>query len=94
MQSLPFVRQRRRCAHALPQALLERAVGAPATRSSPLLWRVYVAHELAAGRPDAARRIFLRAVHACAWAKARPCPDTCSAALPPSIRARGMKYAS
>lgn len=60
--------------HALRQALLERAAGAPGTRSNPLLWRAYVAHELAAGRPDAARRVFLRAVHACAWAKARPCP--------------------
>ncbi|KAK9818916.1 hypothetical protein WJX81_005554, partial [Elliptochloris bilobata] len=65
-----------RCEAALPaaghrvQALLERAVATPATRGSPLLWRVYIAHELAAGRPDAARRVFLRGVHACAWAKA------------------------
>ncbi len=51
---------------------LERAATAPATRGNPLLWRVYLAHELAAGRPDAARRVFLRAVHACAWAKVRP----------------------
>jgi hypothetical protein len=54
------------------QGLLERAAAAPATRGCPLFWRVYVAHELAAGRPDAARRVFLRGVHACAWAKARP----------------------
>ena len=35
-----------------------------------LLWRCYLAYELHRGRPESARRIMLRAVHACTWCKA------------------------
>lgn len=42
-----------------------------------VLWRAYLAYELEAlkqpsrpsDRPDAARRVFFRALHACPWAK-------------------------
>ncbi len=34
-------------------------------RSCPLLWRCYVEAELSFGRPQAARRVFLRAIHEC-----------------------------
>jgi hypothetical protein len=34
------------------------------------LWQAYTQHELAAGRLDAARKLFLRAVHACPGSKA------------------------
>lgn len=42
-----------------------------------VLWRAYLAFELDAlkapsqppGRPDAARRVFFRALHACPWSK-------------------------
>jgi len=68
----PRPKRKPRARGGAAQGLRERAAAAPATRGCPLFWRVYIAHELAAGRPDAARRVFLRGVHACAWAKARP----------------------
>lgn len=43
---------------------------AGAAGATPLVWRVYQAYELAAGRPDAAKRVFFRAVNACPWSKA------------------------
>ena len=52
------------------QRLFERAVNHRQTRQSPLLWRCYLAYELHRGRPESARRIMLRAVHACTWCKA------------------------
>ncbi len=52
------------------QRLFERAVNHKQTRQSPLLWRCYLAYELHRGRPESARRIMLRAVHACTWCKA------------------------
>ena len=33
------------------------------------MWRMYLRFEAARGRPEIARRIFLRAIHACPWAK-------------------------
>lgn len=57
------------------RSLLERSVStasknASATRSKVLLWRVYLAYELALGRPDSARRVYFRAINACPWSKA------------------------
>ena len=52
------------------QRLFERAVNHRQTRTSPLLWRCYLAYELHRRRPENARRIMLRAVHACTWCKA------------------------
>jgi len=46
------------------------AAVAAAAGATPLVWRVYQAYELAGGRPDAAKRVFFRAVNACPWSKA------------------------
>lgn len=52
------------------QALFEQAVSEKCGQHFPLLWRCYMSYELHRGRPDAARRILLRAVHTCPGAKA------------------------
>jgi len=44
--------------------------GGAVAGATPLVWRVYQAYELAGGRPDAAKRVFFRAVNACPWSKA------------------------
>lgn len=51
------------------QALFERALSAKQTQQCALLWRAYIGYELQRGRPEAARRVFLRAIHACPWCK-------------------------
>jgi len=43
-------------------------------RSCPLLWRCYVEAELSFGRPQAARRVFLRAIHECPGSQVRNTP--------------------
>ncbi|KAK9820400.1 hypothetical protein WJX72_009973 [[Myrmecia] bisecta] len=52
------------------QALFEKALACKGSRACPLLWRAYLAYELARGRADAAKRVFLRAIHICPAAKA------------------------
>lgn len=52
------------------QALFEQAVSEKCGQHFPLLWRCYMSYEMHRGRPDAARRILLRAVHTCPGAKA------------------------
>jgi len=50
--------------------LFERALTDQDTQQSVILWRCYLAYELhVANNPDAARRIFFRAIHACPWSK-------------------------
>mmetsp|Transcript_37311 Transcript_37311/g.105267 ORF Transcript_37311/g.105267 Transcript_37311/m.105267 type:complete len:1342 (-) Transcript_37311:420-4445(-) len=39
-------------------------------RSCPVLWRIYLAHHLAAGQLEQAHRVFLRAIHECPSSKA------------------------
>ena len=61
------------CLHLLAaglQALFEQAVSEKYGQHFPLLWRCYMSYELHRGRPDAARRVLLRAVHTCPGAKA------------------------
>ncbi|EFN57952.1 hypothetical protein CHLNCDRAFT_142066 [Chlorella variabilis] len=58
---------------AVVQATLERAVSSDSGRACPLLWRCYLRYEAYRGRRDAARRLFLRAIAACPWAKAVWC---------------------
>jgi hypothetical protein len=52
------------------RAALERAAASPEGGACPLVWRARVRWEAARGRPDAARRAFLRAVGTCPWSKA------------------------
>lgn len=40
-------------------------------RRCALLWRCYLAAELHYGRPQAARRVFLRAIHECPGSQVR-----------------------
>ena len=47
------------------QGMFERTLMWAGARSCPLLWRCYVEAELYFGRPQAARRVFLRAIHEC-----------------------------
>eukprot|EP00249_Psilotum_nudum_P017451 c26330_g1_i1 orf=1196-3601(+) len=50
--------------------LFERALEDKETHQSVVLWRCYVAYELQVAKdPDAARRVFFRAVHSCPWSK-------------------------
>lgn len=50
--------------------LFERALTDQETQQSVMLWRCYLAYELhVANNPDAARRIYFRAIHACPWSK-------------------------
>ena len=56
--------------YAALQALFEQAVSEKCGQHFPLLWRCYMSYEMHRGRPDAARRILLRAVHTCPGAKA------------------------
>lgn len=51
------------------QALFERAVAGKGWGQCALLWRAYIGFEAARSRPEAARRVFLRAIHACPWSK-------------------------
>jgi hypothetical protein len=53
----------------ITQALFERAVAAKGTAQCALLWRAYIGYEAGRGRAEAARRVFLRAIHACPWSK-------------------------
>jgi hypothetical protein len=46
------------------------ADAAAAGATTPLVWRIYQAYEMAGGRPEAAKRVFFRAVNACPWSKA------------------------
>jgi hypothetical protein len=68
----------------LSQALFERALSAKETQQCALLWRAYIGYELSRGRPEAARRVYLRAIHACPWSKVHThapyCPATVQAA--------------
>ncbi|KAL3687491.1 hypothetical protein R1sor_013800 [Riccia sorocarpa] len=51
-------------------SLFERALDCKETRQSVLIWRCYLAYELdVASNPDAARRVYFRAIHACPWSK-------------------------
>ncbi|KAL2629502.1 hypothetical protein R1flu_014188 [Riccia fluitans] len=51
-------------------SLFERALDTRETRQSVLIWRCYLAYELdVASNPDAARRVYFRAIHACPWSK-------------------------
>ncbi|KAJ0987304.1 hypothetical protein J5N97_005660 [Dioscorea zingiberensis] len=50
--------------------ILERALANDKLQKSVLLWRCYLAYEAdIAHDPDAARRIFFRAIHSCPWSK-------------------------
>ncbi|KAJ7520618.1 hypothetical protein O6H91_19G013800 [Diphasiastrum complanatum] len=50
--------------------LFERALESGNTHQSVLIWRCYLAYELQVRHdPDAARRVFFRAIHACPWSK-------------------------
>ncbi|XP_024528275.1 protein NRDE2 homolog [Selaginella moellendorffii] len=50
--------------------VFERALDACGSQHSVLLWRLYVAYELAQNNNEGARRVFFRAIHACPWSKA------------------------
>eukprot|EP00850_Spirogloea_muscicola_P017458 SM000150S01717 [mRNA] locus=s150:236987:240741:+ [translate_table: standard] len=52
--------------HARMRTVLERALRTPHGGACVLLWRAYLSLELRSG-PEAARRIFFRAIHACPW---------------------------
>jgi len=52
--------------------LIEKACASSENKSAPscpLLWRVYIAFEMEASRPEAARRVFFRAINSCPWSK-------------------------
>ncbi|KAK3259090.1 hypothetical protein CYMTET_31898 [Cymbomonas tetramitiformis] len=49
--------------------LLEHAVSDPTSKSCVMMWRVYLAFEVACGNLDGARRVFYRGINACPWAK-------------------------
>ncbi len=51
------------------QAVLERALASKGGQQCGLLWRAALGFELSRGRPEAARRVFLRGIHACPWSK-------------------------
>ncbi len=51
------------------QAVLERALASKAGQQCGLLWRASIGFELLRGRPEAARKTFLRGIHACPWSK-------------------------
>jgi len=51
------------------QAVLERALASKAGQQCGLLWRAALGFELSRGRPEAARKVFLRGIHACPWSK-------------------------
>ncbi len=50
--------------------LFESAIASPSGRDVPLVWRWYLRFELLCGNPQAARRVFMRAVSHCPWSKA------------------------
>ena len=45
--------------------MFERMLVSREAQPCALLWRCYLAAELRFGRPQAARRVFLRAIHEC-----------------------------
>mmetsp|Transcript_3935 Transcript_3935/g.9400 ORF Transcript_3935/g.9400 Transcript_3935/m.9400 type:complete len:710 (+) Transcript_3935:274-2403(+) len=50
---------------------LERCLGSRSPlRSCPMLWRVYLAYHVKAGRLESAKKVFLRGIHECPWSKA------------------------
>ena len=51
------------------QAVLERALASKSGQHCGLLWRASIGFELLRGRPEAARKTFLRGIHACPWSK-------------------------
>ena len=51
------------------QAVLERALASKGGQQCGLLWRAALGFELSRGRPEAARKVFLRGIHACPWSK-------------------------
>ena len=53
--------------------MFERMLVSREARRCALLWRCYLAAELHFGRPQAARRVFLRAIHECPGSQVRGC---------------------
>ncbi|EKX53588.1 hypothetical protein GUITHDRAFT_132694 [Guillardia theta CCMP2712] len=60
---------RRGCAQRA-RGVLERALQRAETKHIPLLWRAYMDLEVDNGRPDAAKRVFYRAINGCPGSKA------------------------
>ncbi|XP_075264337.1 uncharacterized protein LOC142356275 [Convolutriloba macropyga] len=56
--------------HRVHGALENCLASSSSLRSCPVLWRIYLAHHLAAGQLDHAHRVFLRAIHECPSSKA------------------------
>jgi len=52
------------------RGVLERALQRAETKHIPLLWRAYMDLEVDNGRPDAAKRVFYRAINGCPGSKA------------------------
>ena len=57
------------------QGMFERTLLSREARRCVLLWRCYLAAELHHGRPQAARRVFLRAIHECPGSQVRRCTE-------------------
>ncbi|KAI9025805.1 NRDE-2, necessary for RNA interference-domain-containing protein, partial [Phycomyces nitens] len=53
----------------LVRSLFERAVESPSTRSSIVLWKLYIHHEISRDNHEKARTLFYRAVRECPWSK-------------------------
>ena len=74
------------CASA--QAVLERGLASKDGQQCGLLWRASLGFELSHGRSEAAKKVFLRGIHACPWSKVcglqmmhRPVPTAFCAAV-------------
>ncbi|CAM9255005.1 unnamed protein product [Phaeothamnion confervicola] len=59
---------------------LERAAAHPRGRYCPLLWRCYLQSEVGRGCFARAKRVYMRAIHACPWSK-RLWLDACRMAV-------------
>ncbi|ORX54932.1 DUF1740-domain-containing protein [Hesseltinella vesiculosa] len=55
--------------HQLIKTLFEEAVEDPRTRSSILLWRLYIQNEIRQGHFGAAKQVTYRALRCCPWSK-------------------------
>ncbi|KAL0074451.1 NRDE-2, necessary for RNA interference-domain-containing protein [Phycomyces blakesleeanus] len=53
----------------LVRSLFDRAVESPSTRSSIVLWKLYIQHEISRDNHEKARTLFYRAVRECPWSK-------------------------
>ena len=69
LESFPHIRNLGGKVLCNVQAVLERSLASKAGQQCGLLWRAALGFELSRGRPEAARKVFLRGIHACPWSK-------------------------